>query len=88
MFTDKIGNLPIGGFFCSGEIGPVGGTTFLHGYTSVFGIVRQRSAVMAKMTNYEPMPSETYTPPTKPTNPQTESPLESLPNDSGDEDYD
>ncbi len=24
----------VGGFFCNGEIGPVGGRTFLHGYTS------------------------------------------------------
>jgi small ligand-binding sensory domain FIST len=34
-------DIPINGFFCNGEIGPVGGTTFIHGYTSVFGIVRQ-----------------------------------------------
>ncbi|NEP46649.1 MAG: hypothetical protein F6K35_48650, partial [Okeania sp. SIO2H7] len=34
-------NIPISGFFCNGEIGPVGGNTFLHGYTSVFGICRE-----------------------------------------------
>lgn len=34
-------DIPVSGFFCNGEIGPVGGTTFIHGYTSVFGIVRQ-----------------------------------------------
>lgn len=34
-------NMPLSGFFCNGEIGPVGGSTFLHGYTSVFGICRQ-----------------------------------------------
>ncbi|WP_421657859.1 FIST signal transduction protein [Leptothermofonsia sp. ETS-13] len=34
-------NTPLSGFFCNGEIGPVGGSTFLHGYTSVFGICRQ-----------------------------------------------
>ncbi|GAB4233852.1 MAG: FIST C-terminal domain-containing protein [Elainellaceae cyanobacterium] len=34
--------VPVSGFFCNGEIGPVGGTTFLHGYTSVFGICRPR----------------------------------------------
>jgi small ligand-binding sensory domain FIST len=34
-------DIPVGGFFCNGEIGPVGGSTFLHGYTSVFGIYRQ-----------------------------------------------
>lgn len=36
-------NIPISGFFCNGEIGPVGGSTFLHGYTSVFGIFHQPS---------------------------------------------
>ncbi len=40
LFQDKIGEVPLGGFFCNGEIGPVGGTTFLHGYTSSFGIFR------------------------------------------------
>ena len=34
------GQLPIGGFFCSGEIGPVGGTNFLHGYTASLGLFR------------------------------------------------
>ncbi|MFK8184154.1 MAG: FIST N-terminal domain-containing protein [Phormidesmis sp.] len=38
MFEQYLGPLPIGGFFCNGEIGPVGATTFLHGFTSVFGI--------------------------------------------------
>ena len=40
MFREKVGSLPLTGFFCNGEIGPVGGTTFLHGYTSSFGIFR------------------------------------------------
>jgi small ligand-binding sensory domain FIST len=40
MFKTEIGNIPLGGFFCNGEIGPVGETTFLHGYTSSFGIFR------------------------------------------------
>lgn len=31
------------GFFCNGEIGPVSGSTFLHAYTSVFGICRQKN---------------------------------------------
>jgi len=38
MFRDQLGDIPLGGFFCNGEIGPVGKTTFLHGYTSSFGI--------------------------------------------------
>lgn len=42
IFHEKIGEVPLGGFFCNGEIGPVSGTTFLHGYTSSFGIFRPR----------------------------------------------
>ncbi|MEM8638427.1 MAG: FIST N-terminal domain-containing protein [Cyanobacteria bacterium P01_G01_bin.54] len=40
LFQEHLGTLPVGGFFCNGEIGPVGGNTFLHGYTSVFGVLR------------------------------------------------
>ena len=40
MLREKLGAIPLGGFFCNGEIGPVGDTTFLHGYTSSFGIFR------------------------------------------------
>ena len=43
IFQDKLGQIPLGGFFCNGEIGPVGGTTFLHGYTSSFGLFRSKS---------------------------------------------
>ena len=42
IFHQKLGPVPLGGFFCNGEIGPVSGTTFLHGYTSSFGIFRPR----------------------------------------------
>jgi small ligand-binding sensory domain FIST len=41
LFLSYINNIPLGGFFCNGEIGPVGRQTFLHGYTSAFGIIRQ-----------------------------------------------
>jgi small ligand-binding sensory domain FIST len=42
VFRERMGPVPMGGFFCNGEIGPVGGTTFLHGYTSAFGLFRPR----------------------------------------------
>jgi small ligand-binding sensory domain FIST len=29
---------PVGGFFCAGEIGPVGGRNFLHGYTATLAV--------------------------------------------------
>jgi small ligand-binding sensory domain FIST len=43
-FRRHLGEVPLGGFFCNGEIGPVHGTTFLHGYTSSFGLFRPRAA--------------------------------------------
>ena len=42
LFIREVGETPLGGFFCNGEIGPVGATTFLHGFTSSFGIFRPR----------------------------------------------
>jgi small ligand-binding sensory domain FIST len=41
LFSQYVQHVPLSGFFCNGEIGPVSGSTFLHGYTSVFGICRQ-----------------------------------------------
>jgi small ligand-binding sensory domain FIST len=40
LFQEKMGQIPVGGFFCNGEIGPVAGTTYLHGYTSCFALFR------------------------------------------------
>ena len=37
-FRERFGDVPIGGFFANGEIGPVQGQTFVHGYTSVFAL--------------------------------------------------
>ncbi|MEM7554909.1 MAG: FIST N-terminal domain-containing protein [Cyanobacteria bacterium P01_A01_bin.84] len=41
LFRRYLKDIPLSGFFCGGEIGPVGNRTFLHGFTSVFGICRQ-----------------------------------------------
>ena len=43
-FRRHVGAVPLGGFFCNGEIGPVEQHTFLHGYTSAFGLFRPRLA--------------------------------------------
>jgi small ligand-binding sensory domain FIST len=42
MFRERFGPVPLGGFFCNGELGQVRGQTFLHGYTSSFGLFRAR----------------------------------------------
>jgi small ligand-binding sensory domain FIST len=41
VFCRHLGNIPLAGFFCNGEIGPVQEQTFLHGYTSAFGLFRE-----------------------------------------------
>ena len=42
IFREHLGPLPLGGFFCAGEIGQVSGVSYLHGYTSSIGIFRPR----------------------------------------------
>jgi len=41
LFHAQLGPVPMGGFFCNGEIGAIGQTTFLHGYTTCLGIFRE-----------------------------------------------
>ncbi|AMN45805.1 hypothetical protein ACG33_01520 [Steroidobacter denitrificans] len=41
-FRRLVADLPIGGFFCAGEIGPVQHSTYLHGFTSAFAVIRTR----------------------------------------------
>lgn len=42
-FQEELGPIPLGGFFCNGEFGPIGGRSHLHGYTSSFVIFRKGS---------------------------------------------
>ena len=37
-FAKSFNTQAVGGFFCNGEIGPVGGGTYLHGFTSCFAV--------------------------------------------------
>jgi small ligand-binding sensory domain FIST len=39
-FKRALGDVPLGGFFGNGELGPVDGRTYLHAYTSAFGLFR------------------------------------------------
>jgi small ligand-binding sensory domain FIST len=38
-FRKRFPEAALGGFFCNGEIGPVGGSSYLHGYTSCFAMM-------------------------------------------------
>ena len=40
---DALGPVPTAGLFCNGEIGPVGGQTFLHGFTASIAFLTARS---------------------------------------------
>jgi len=40
MVQKCLGNVPVAGFFCAGEIGPVGNRNFVHGHTACLAIFR------------------------------------------------
>jgi len=40
--TDRLGPIPIAGFFAQGEIGPIGNRNFLHGYTASLALFAER----------------------------------------------
>ncbi len=40
--TERFGSIPVAGFFAQGEIGPVGGRNFLHGYTASMAVFAER----------------------------------------------
>jgi len=38
VIAEELGNPPLAGLFCNGEIGPVGGRNFIHGFTATIAI--------------------------------------------------
>ena len=46
---ERIGEVPVGGFFAAGEIGPVGSTNFLHGYTASVALFCQVPALTSDL---------------------------------------
>lgn len=45
IFRTHFGDMPVAGFFCNGEIGPVGSQTHVHGFTSAFGLIRPKHSL-------------------------------------------
>jgi small ligand-binding sensory domain FIST len=43
VITETTGAIPLAGFFCNGEIGPIGNTNFLHGFTASIGIFQDKA---------------------------------------------
>ncbi len=40
VFHEMLGDVPVAGFFCGGEFGPVGGKNFVHGFTASIALFR------------------------------------------------
>ncbi|MBI4716774.1 MAG: FIST C-terminal domain-containing protein [Planctomycetes bacterium] len=40
VVRELLGNIPVAGFFCGGEFGPVGGNNFIHGFTASIALLR------------------------------------------------
>ena len=38
LLAKMLGEIPVAGFFCAGELGPVGGQNFLHGFTASIAV--------------------------------------------------
>ena len=49
--------LPIGGMFCNGEIGPVQGSTHLHGFTASWGFLCAKPSTSSAQPQPDPVPS-------------------------------
>jgi small ligand-binding sensory domain FIST len=43
LIAEVLGEIPVTGFFCAGELGPVGGRNFLHGFTASIAVFPQAS---------------------------------------------
>jgi small ligand-binding sensory domain FIST len=41
LVSSVLGGIPMAGFFCAGELGPVGGRNFLHGFTASLAMFLQ-----------------------------------------------
>jgi small ligand-binding sensory domain FIST len=46
--AEELGEIPLAGFFCNGEIGPVGGRTFLHGFTASMALFVPKTDVTVR----------------------------------------
>jgi small ligand-binding sensory domain FIST len=42
LVSGEMGSIPLAGFFCAGEFGPVGGKNFLHGFTASMALFYER----------------------------------------------
>lgn len=48
VLRERAGDIPIAGFFAQGEIGPIGGSNFLHGYTASVALFSEKAIDLSK----------------------------------------
>jgi small ligand-binding sensory domain FIST len=48
LIRDVWGDIPLAGFFAQGEIGPVGGRNFLHGFTASVALFAGRTELKSQ----------------------------------------
>jgi len=41
VLRETLGDVPVAGFFCGGEFGPIGGANFVHGFTASIALFRE-----------------------------------------------
>jgi small ligand-binding sensory domain FIST len=44
VVDEELDDPPVAGFFAAGELGPVGGRNFMHGFTASLGLFRESGA--------------------------------------------
>jgi len=44
IINERLGSVPVAGFFAAGEIGPIGERSFLHGHTAALALFRKAAA--------------------------------------------
>ena len=58
--ADLLGPIPVAGFFCNGEIGPVGKRNFLHGFTASIALVIPEEPSHGQAPSKEPAPRRSF----------------------------
>jgi len=41
VLQELLGDVPVAGFFCGGEFGPIGGKNFVHGFTASIALFHE-----------------------------------------------
>jgi len=54
LLAEVLGEIPVAGFFCAGELGPVGGQNFLHAFTASIALFPDPAAQASRPSSPAP----------------------------------